>query len=139
MNIQSLRSHHDLLKCLIENLCVKPIVIALCETWLIDNDPLDIYRLPGYSSIVVKNRQQKKGGEVAFFVRNDLNIGDMKYECNLESTTKELTDKNFNLIISVVYRPTSLSFDNFQEDFEVLLKQHTKNSKKKLLSWATLT
>ena len=138
LNIRSLRCHQVLLVCLIENLCVKPIVIALYETWLTDNDPLDIYKLPGCSSIIVKNRQQKKGGGVAFFVRKDLNFEEVEYKCNIESATIELTDKKFNLIKCVGYRPPSLSFDNFQDDFEFLLVQHTKRFKK-LLTWGTLT
>ena len=128
-----MRSHLDLLICLIENLCLKPIVIALCETWLIDNDPLDIYKLPVYSSNVVLTKTTEKGGGVALFVRNDLNFEDMKYECNIESTTKKNNRPKFKLIISVFYRPPSLSFDNFQDDFEFLLEQHTKSSKKAIV------
>ena len=43
LNVQSLRSHHDQLKLLIESFQTKPALVALCETWLSDNDPIDIY------------------------------------------------------------------------------------------------
>ena len=48
LNIQSLRNHHDQLKVLIASLKWQPCVVALCETWLSDNDPLELYNLDGY-------------------------------------------------------------------------------------------
>ena len=38
LNIRSLRLHHDQLCDLVDSLKEKPLVIALFETWLTDND-----------------------------------------------------------------------------------------------------
>ena len=54
--IKSLRNHHDHLKVLIETMESKPALVALCETWLSDNDTKDLYQLDGYLNLVVSNR-----------------------------------------------------------------------------------
>ena len=74
INVQSLRSHHDQLCCQLETLKTKPAVIAVCETWLTDNDPIDMYFITGYQPLIVKNRNDKNGGGVGFFVREDCKI-----------------------------------------------------------------
>ena len=43
LNIRSLRLHHDQLCVLVDSLKQKPLVIALYETWLTDNDFLDFF------------------------------------------------------------------------------------------------
>ena len=74
INVQSLRSHHDQLYCQLETLKTKPAVIAVCKTWLTDNDPIDMYFITGYQPLIVKNRNDEKGGGVGFFVRADCKI-----------------------------------------------------------------
>ena len=66
INVQSLRSHHDQLCCQLETLKTKPAVIAVCETWLTDNDPIDMYFITGYQPLIVKNRNDKKEEAWAF-------------------------------------------------------------------------
>ena len=83
--MQSLRSHHDQLCCQLETLETKPAVIAVCETWLTDNDPIDMYFITGYQPMIVKNRNDKRGGGVGFVVRDDCKlISNFFYEGNLE-------------------------------------------------------
>ena len=48
LNIRSLRCHHNELKVFLSTLTNKPAIIALCETWLTDNDTLELYTLKGY-------------------------------------------------------------------------------------------
>ena len=66
INVQSLRSHHDQLCCQLETLETKPAVIAVCEIWLTDNDPIDMYLVTGYQPMITKNRNDKRGGGVGF-------------------------------------------------------------------------
>ena len=61
LNIRSLRCHHDQLNAFIEGFSTKPLVIALCETWLTDNDPTSLYKIIGFSNIVTHNRSGQKG------------------------------------------------------------------------------
>ena len=70
LNVQSLRSHHDQLKVLVASLNRPPLVIALCETWLSDNDPLDLYHLDGYQKGIFVNRQNSRGSGFFYFKKN---------------------------------------------------------------------
>ena len=62
LNIRSPRSNHEHLVCLFKKFQVKPPVIALCEKWLSENDPLEIYKIDGYHPVVVQNRSKRKVG-----------------------------------------------------------------------------
>ena len=85
INVQPLRSNHDQLCCQLETLDTKPDVITVCETWLTDNDPIDVYFITGYQPMIVKNRNDKRGGGVGFFVRHDRKlISNFFFEENLE-------------------------------------------------------
>ena len=70
INVQSLRSHHEQLCCQLETLETKQAVIAVCETLLTDNDPIDIYFIIGYQPMIVK-KTTKRGGGVGFFVQDN--------------------------------------------------------------------
>ena len=56
LNIQSLRFHLDLLKVELGRLKNAHALIALCETWLTDNDPIGLYSIDGYQTIITKNK-----------------------------------------------------------------------------------
>ena len=58
--IRSLRCHHDQLVIDINQLEQKPLIIALCETWLCDNDYLNLYHLEGYYFYVIYKHPQSK-------------------------------------------------------------------------------
>ena len=73
LNVQSLRSHHDQLRVLVASLNRQPLVIAICETWLSDNDPLNLYHLDGYQKGIFVNRQNSRGGGLALFIKNKIN------------------------------------------------------------------
>ena len=68
MNVRSLRSHYDQLSILVASLIKVPMILALYETWLTDNDPTILYSFDGFSKIENVNRKKnKKGGGLAFF------------------------------------------------------------------------
>ena len=69
MNVRSLRSHYDQLSILVASLIKMPMILALYETWLTDNDSTILYSIDGFSKIENVNRKRKKGGGFAFFVR----------------------------------------------------------------------
>ena len=74
LNIRSLRCHHDQLVIDINQLEQKPLIIALCETWLCDNDYLNLYHLDGYHPLISKHRKYQRGGGCAFYVSNGVNF-----------------------------------------------------------------
>ena len=121
LNIRSLRCHYDELKIIIDDFEVKPPIIALCETWLTDNDPLSIYSVEGYQPIITTNRKGTRGGGCAFFVRSDLKVSKLQLESDLEflaiSVKNEKHSKNF----IVFYRKPSSALNDFFEKLESFL------------------
>ena len=59
LNIRSLRLHHDPLCVLVDSVKKKHLVIALCETWLTENDCLEMFQLDGYQKGVFENREKR--------------------------------------------------------------------------------
>jgi Reverse transcriptase (RNA-dependent DNA polymerase) len=141
LNIQSLNSKHSKLKEL-TNLFLKngiPIdVIGLQETWNIKY--ADLLELPGYQSLVYKNRTTGNGGGVGFYIRNGINFKIIEPPFRsfvnkvFESLTVEITDSSNRAckqyIISNVYRSPTLArgytaveqYDEFSSKFEQLLE-----------------
>ena len=62
LNIQSFRCHHDLLKMELDRLKNSPALIALCETWLTDKDPIGLYSIDRYQTIITKTCLVKREG-----------------------------------------------------------------------------
>ena len=137
LNIRSLRNHHDQLCCLIEKFKTKPIAIGLCETWLTDNDPIDSYIIDGYLTLITENRETKKGGGLAFFIREEF-TGEqftVKKEKKLENFSIKLTNTqdNFELIFHIMRRPPSTKNSDFLVLFDELLEQLEVGNKNMIL------
>ena len=77
--------HHDQLVSTFDDCEVKPALICLCETWLIDSDPTDLYWLDDYSEIETLNRQNKLGGGLIFYVREDVTYTATKFKSKLKT------------------------------------------------------
>ena len=84
MNIRSLRCRHDQLITNFDDFEVKPMLICLCETWLTDNDSTNLYWLDDYSEIEAYNRQNKLGGNLAFYAIENVNYTATKLKSNIE-------------------------------------------------------
>ena len=122
INVHPLRSHHDQLCCQLETLETKPAVIAVCETWITDSNPIDMYFITGYQPIIVKNRNDKRGGGVGFFVRDDCKlISTFFFEGNLEHLLLTIENGKKRINFCVLYRPPSEKIQTFFETFESLL------------------
>jgi exonuclease III len=75
LNIQSLNSKFEEFKQFIIELQLKNViidVIALQETWEIQFS--DLLTIPGFQTIVYKNRRGMRGGGVGFYVKDGLNF-----------------------------------------------------------------
>ena len=88
-------------------------IVALSETWLKDNKhQYEYVQIPGYNT-VFRNRENKKGGGVGFYVkdhvsftlRNDI----MKMDDSIETIWIEVRGKNKNsaFLIGAFYQPSS--------------------------------
>lgn len=108
LNIRSLRAKIDHLHAYIKLLQACFSVIALTETWLNDESSSS-YSLPGYT-FVCANRQNRKGGGVAMFIRSDLTF---TFRNKLQSCDDDLetvfieihNDSGKNLLVGTIYRP----------------------------------
>ena len=98
----SLRCHHDQLVVDINQLEQKRLIVALCETWLCDNDYLNLYHLDGHHPLISKHRNYQRGGWCAFNVRDDVNFQLSKVEVNLDCINKSIVYKLVKTNISVV-------------------------------------
>ena len=116
--IRSLRCHHDQLVIDINQLEQKPLIIALCETWLCDNDCLNLYHLDGYHPLISKHRKYQRGGGCAFYVRDDVNFQLNSVEVNFECINISIVYKSVKTNISVVYKPPQSKNEVFLNHFE---------------------
>ena len=72
LNIRSIRNKFDALINYLNSLDHKFSIIALTETWINNNDG-DNFEIPGYNSTKLV-RQNKIGGGISIFTRDDLNV-----------------------------------------------------------------
>jgi len=134
LNIQSLNSKFLELKCFIDNLVNSGIaidMIILQETWQINFS--DLLALPNYQPLILKNRNNMRGGGVGvyikkginFKIRNDLEKFQIK---TFENIVVELFYPNKSVIISNIYRspnpPTNSSIAEHRDNFLEILDSH---------------
>ena len=91
--------------------------------------------IPGYN-LTKFNRQNKVGGGICIFSRNDLNIkirNDLIIDnsaSNIESLFIEiLNEKSKNIIVGIIYRPPHNKFNDFEGDLKTILSRLDKRNK----------
>ena len=72
LDLRSIRNKFDALMNYLNSLDHKFSIIALTETWINNNDG-DNFEIPGYNSTKLV-RQNKIGGGISIFTRDDLNV-----------------------------------------------------------------
>ena len=110
MNIHSLPSKYDQLRCLISNLKDVGIVIhciMLCETFLTDINS-NMFPLPGYQ-LYYNNRKHGRGGGVALYIRNEFQArlrSDLiiNHDKQFESILAEITLNDKKIMVGEIYR-----------------------------------
>ena len=124
-NVRSLSANFSSLSDYLNTLGFHFDIIALSETWLNMNSNSNLYSLPGYDFCHV-DRCDKRGGGVAFYIKNSLKynlVGEMCTTIDdvIECITIELFLSNKKrVIISCLYRPPGSPFDIFNETIEKL-------------------
>ena len=111
LNKQTLASTFDAFHLMLEN--HKFDIVALSETWLKDNKhQYEYVQIPGYNT-VFRNRENKKGGGVGFYLKDHLNIilrNDItKMDDSNETIWIEVRRKNKSstFLIGAFYEPSS--------------------------------
>ena len=113
LNIQSLRCHHDILKVELDRLKNAPALIALCETWLTDNEPIGLNSINGYQTIITKNRVGKKGGGIACFVKNSLTASSKSFDKDIENLMITVENDHSIKHFCVLYKAPSMNQETF--------------------------
>ena len=98
-------------------------IVAVSEIWLFPSTE-GSFSIPRYDKII-KSREGKLGGELAFFLDNDLNIKcelrpDLEYSAIFESLFIQISQpllKVKDIIIGVIYRPPGTNLERFYHCF----------------------
>ena len=121
LNIQSLRYHHYLLKVELDRLRNAPALIAFCETWLTDNDPIGLYSIDVYQTIITKNRVGKKGGGIAYFVKNGLTASSKSFDIGIENLMIPAENDHSKKHYCVLYKAPLMNQDTFLLNLDCFL------------------
>ena len=119
-----MRSHYDQLSFLVASLIKGPMILALCETWLTDNDPTILYSFDVFSKNENVNRKNKKGDRLAFFVRKGFDFRTRVFVNPLEHFVISIIDNNAILYnFCLIYRAPSTNLLDFWLNFDMLLNE----------------
>ena len=123
LNIQSLRCHHDLLKVELDRLKNAPALIAICATWLTDNDPIGIYSIDGYQTFITKDRVDKKTGGFACSVKDGTTTAFSKsFDIDIENLMITIEIDRSKKHFCSLYKAPSMNQDTFLFSLDSLLQ-----------------
>ena len=110
----------------------KAKILGVTETWL-NNEQSEGIAIPGYE-FICKNRKEKRGGGVGFFIEKDIEFS--AFDCdswNFSSFEFLLLSINFNrskdVVIGVIYRPPSTDTHIFNDEFTTMLTRISKHNR----------
>ena len=94
-------------------------VIGVTETWLNANSP-PVFNLDNYT-MVRADRKEGRGGGVAIYLRNQLNI-QIRHDIHIEGAedifVEVINDFGKNILIGVVYRPPNNQIETFLDNLD---------------------
>ena len=97
-------------------------VALLCETWLNESNTHRVH-ISGYN-FIHKNRQNRKGGGVAIFIKNCLKHRKLNIELpDMESISVEIKTDTNNMTFCSTYRPPNTNIENFLINYNHLLSK----------------
>ena len=135
LNIRSLSKNIDNLQNLVSILKGHFKVIVLTETWCRDTASKNsLLQIPNYTVIHTTRGDDKQGGGVCMFVRNDLNFklrNDLdRFDSDIETLSIEIENRNSkNIIITGIYRPPRGNINTFQEHSKTIMSKNSLANK----------
>ena len=140
MNIRSIANQNNFTKFegFLENLSVKPLIIALDETWISKKCSGPYNSVPGYQ-FVHNSRKNSVGGGVAFYVDekihfNKIDALSMMKEKLFESIFIEIDINGEKIICGSVYRSPNHNHDEFLINLKNVLTEGTKLNKNVIIA-----
>ena len=137
INARSLWKNSDDVSHLISNSLDSSLsIVAITETWIHSNTPVDILRVPNYTFIHA-DRTHKRGGGVGFYVNDHIDFKERSDLGNQSNTFESLFIETLNLkrnfVIGVIYRPPDRPLGIFTEDMLALLDTLNRSNKPTVL------
>ena len=117
-------------------------IIAITETWLLDNDALQSYEINNYKLFTKIRKNTNRGGGIALYIHASIiQYFDSEIIFNynhFESLTLYFSNMSLgNIIISVIYRIPNNSFENsielFNEEFNKYLTDICKSQNNSII------
>lgn len=117
LNAQSLKSKEERVCMLLDDFKYNFDILAFSETWFTDEYEV---QFPGYRCTTV-SRKEKRGGGVAFYIKNDLHFETVTEFSVVNPHYESLMMKCYHTAIVVIYRPPSGAIDAFFNFLERML------------------
>ena len=124
LNARSIKSNCDIIRNFIDS--DKPNITFISETWAKESDNEFYFKeiTPKGYSYMHKDRENGTGGGIALIVQSDFNPRLVKTSqfTSFESLTASISSSGSTLRLVVVYRPPSSSYQQFCDEFTILLE-----------------
>ena len=132
LNIRSIVNRENFTKfqAFLQNLSVKPSIIAINETWINDSSKGPFSKLKGYK-FVQNNMHDHVGGGVAFYVAEHLHFSKIDslstmHEKVFESIFVNIEIDGKNVIFGNIYRTPDARHDAFTHQLHLALNESTR-------------
>ena len=143
LNVRSIVNKKNFTKfqAFLSSLPIKPMIIALNETWITDSSNGPYKKLRGYHKFVQSNRKHCVGGGVGFYITDHLHFNKIEElsimeEKTFESLFLEVDIGEKKIVCGSIYRsPESAKcfHDGFSEKLSFVLKESLKLKKPTIL------
>jgi Endonuclease-reverse transcriptase len=135
INCRSLNKNLSKLEQFLNYINLKPLVIALSETWIKQSAPVNYFSINNYNFISKPRSKNKRGGGVALYIHNSLEFTEIKIPVSATDETFDLcaieikNNSGANIIIAEIYKPPDTNISVFLNLFSNFLES-INNSKK---------
>jgi len=102
----------------------KPSIIALTETLFKNNDDVNLHCLEGYQKPFTSIRSEQRGGGVAIYVSECLQVELVHTDEDFESVSVEVGNKKSKVIVSCFYCQPSRNKNNYLNHIEKVLERN---------------
>ena len=133
VNIRSIVNSRNFAKfeSLLESLSVKPMIIAISESWVTNSSKGAFTKIPGYHKFVQNNRSSTVGGGVGFYISEHLHFSiidslSIMEEKSFESLFLNVHVGHKKIILGNIYRSPSNNHGTFSDTLKVVLEEVEK-------------
>ena len=93
-------------------------IIALSETWLTANIPINTVNIVGYNFVRRDREGGGKGDGVGIYIKHSIIFNLMENSINIEDMWVSFKVRNVNFALGCTYKPPNFNINKFLNDFE---------------------